>query len=90
MRILELAEDYFAPETGASIYQEVARFLQYRRMAESIGRFIVNFDLLRRKADPEMAMAQDFPENLFPFCACRTRRFPAKGSRRRWPAPRKA
>ena len=40
LRILEISKNVFALEAAGSIYQEVARFLHYRRTDQSVGEFI--------------------------------------------------
>ena len=55
---------YFAPDTAGPIYQEVARFLQFRRTDQPTDRYTVEFDLLRCKAEPKMQMGAGFPETF--------------------------
>ena len=42
--------------------QEVARFAQFRRAGQTVGEYIAEHNLLRRKAGPEMDRGGDFPE----------------------------
>ena len=53
MRILEIPRNYFGPGAVDSIYQEVVRFLRYRRTDRSIDVYIAEFDLLLRKSGPK-------------------------------------
>ena len=49
-RISELLRDYFAPEALDSVYQEVVRFSQFGRAAQTTDGFLVRLDLPRKKA----------------------------------------
>ena len=53
---------YFEPHVFDSVYQRVARFLQLKRTAHSIGDYLARFDLLRRKAEPRMQIGGSSPE----------------------------
>ena len=56
----------FAPDKVHSINQGVGRFLQFRRAGQTIDGYIVEFDLLRRKAEPGMQIGGGFPEACVP------------------------
>ena len=47
MEIPQALHDYFAPPALDSVYREVARFLQLKRAAQTMGAHLVRFDLLR-------------------------------------------
>ena len=49
-RISELLRDYFAPEALDSVYQEVVRFSQFGRAAQTTDGFLVRLDLPHKKA----------------------------------------
>ena len=53
---------YFAPEAVGPINQEVVRPTQYRRAYQPIDNYIPEFDLLRRRAESEMKMGAELPE----------------------------
>ena len=90
MYILDISMNYFALGAGDSIYREVARSLQYRWRGQTTDGYIAEFAALRREAESKMEMGAGPPKPLFPSCACSTRRYPAKRSRRRWPPPGRA
>ena len=48
---MQAPRDYFAPEDVDLISQEVVRFVQIERAAETAGQFLARFDFLRRNAD---------------------------------------
>ena len=59
-RILEILRSYFAPEAADATRQQVARFLNY----QSIDEYVVEYDLLRRRAESKMEMGAGFPEQF--------------------------
>ena len=71
LRRLDILKNYLASEAVGPIYREVACVLQYRRTAESIDEDIVEFDLLRHKAESKMEMGAGFPEALVPILCIR-------------------
>ena len=58
--ISELSHDYFGPESGNSVYPEVARLWQFQRAAQTMDGFLVRFDLARRKAETQAQMRGPF------------------------------
>ena len=80
-RILEVLRNYFAPEAADAIYRQVMRFTQYRRAEQPADEFIVEFDLLRRKAESKMGMGTGFPEQFASIWRMRYAGLPARKSR---------
>ena len=61
-RALAIVRDCLVPGVVNSVYQEVARFLRFKRADRSADAFLVGFDLLRRKAEFKVQMGGGFPE----------------------------
>ena len=53
---------YFAPEAAGSLFQEAVGFSQFRGADLTVDEYIVEFGLLRRKAESRMEMGAGFPE----------------------------
>ena len=64
MRITYVLDDYFAPDNGDSLYQEVGRFLQSDRTTRFLDEYLVRIELLRWMAGPRMQMGGAFLETL--------------------------
>ena len=60
-RILEILRNYFDPEAVDAIHQQASRFTKFRRAEQSSDEFIVEFDLLTRRAESKMGMGQGSP-----------------------------
>ena len=65
MKITEVFDDYSAPDDVDSICQEVARFLQFSRTTQAMGKYFARSDLLRRKPEPSLHIGGITPRN---FC----------------------
>ena len=61
-RILESPRNYSAPDVADSIHRRVIRFIKFRRAEQSIDESIVEFDMLRRRAESKMEMGAGFLE----------------------------
>ena len=60
-RILETARNNFAPEAAGASHQQVMRSTRYPRTDQSINEYIVELDLLGRKAESKMETDAGFP-----------------------------
>ena len=63
-RFLEILPNFRASGAAGAIYRQVARLTQYRRAEQFINEFIVESDLLRRKAESKMDMGSGYPEQF--------------------------
>ena len=61
---LAITRDYFAPEAGDSVYQEDVRLLQFNRADLITDVYLVEFDVLRRKAESKMQKGRALPGAL--------------------------
>ena len=46
--------DYFAPDAPDSVCQEEVRFLHFKRTTQTMGEYLTDFDLLRRRVEGRM------------------------------------
>ena len=63
-RALAILRDYFAPEAANSAYHEVARLLQCKRTAQTMGVCLAECAALRRKSQHEMRMGGSLSETF--------------------------
>ena len=63
-KIRKVLRDYFAPNAAGSFYREVGRVLRLKRTAQTMGDYLVRFDLLRRKAELGTQMGEVVPRDL--------------------------
>ena len=49
--VVQMLHDYFAPDALDVVYQDVVSSLHFEGPAQSMGEYLVKFDLLRRKAE---------------------------------------
>ena len=59
-----LLRNNFAPEAADEIRRQVLRFTRFRRTDQSIDESTAAYELLRRKAEPEMGTGARFPGQL--------------------------
>ena len=65
-KILQVSRDYFASEAAGPIYQEVVRFLQFKRTAHMMDEYLAPLDLLRRPAESRVQTGGVSPETFAP------------------------
>ena len=58
--------DYFKPEALDHVYQQVTKFLQYRRTGQTTGRDLLEFGFSRLKAEARALMGGAFPDGFAP------------------------
>ena len=85
-RISELLRDYFAPEALDSVYQEVVRFSQFGRAAQTTDGFLVRLDLPHKKAASKKQGGEGpFRKYSRRCCAFLMPPYPARKNRRSLP-----
>ena len=62
--ILDVLRNCLAPEAVDAIRQQVMRYARCRRADQSIGEYVVEFDLLRRRAESKMEMGAGSPDQF--------------------------
>ena len=60
--ILQTLKHYFLPDATDQVFQDVQRFLHYKRTDQPMERFILDFDVLRRKAERRIQTGFQFPD----------------------------
>ena len=60
-KILNSLRNYLSPEAVDAIRRQMMRRMRFRRADQSVGEYIVEFDLLYREAEPDLEMGDGFP-----------------------------
>ena len=60
--ISNISRAYFSPEAADSVFQGVARYLRPKWADQTMDFFLVEIDLLRRRAESNTQMGGTFPE----------------------------
>ena len=64
MKITQLLAGYVSPDVADSVYQEVARLLQFKNATQTTDKFVARTELLRRGAESEMQMGGARPRTF--------------------------
>ena len=51
VEVLQVLKQYFSPDASDHVYQDVWKFLHHKRTDQTMERFLLEFDLLRTKAE---------------------------------------
>ena len=60
-KILNILRNYFAPEAVDGILQQGVRFMRFRRTDQSVGEYVAEYDLVRRKTESNLGMEAGCP-----------------------------
>ena len=60
--ILRISRERFAPDAIASIFQDVVKFMYLKRTGHNTGTYLMEFDMLRQKAEARMLIRTGFPD----------------------------
>ena len=60
--LLTALKNYFAPDAEDVAYQDVARFPNFRKSAQTLGEFLVKLGLIRRKAEGRRQPGGNLPD----------------------------
>ena len=72
-QILRILLERFEPDTIDVIYQEGAKFMNFRRADHAMDVYLIEFDVSREKAEARMVMGIGSPANSSPSSTCATR-----------------
>ena len=61
--VLQVLKQYFAPDASDHVYQDVWKFLHHKRTDQTMERFLLEFDLLRTKAERKIQKGFQFPDS---------------------------
>ena len=64
MEVLQVLKQYFLPDASGHVYQDVWKFLHHKRTDQTMERFLLEFDLLRTKAEREIQRGFQFPDSF--------------------------
>ena len=62
--VLQELKQYFSPDASDHVYQDVWKFLHHKRTDQTMERFLLEFDLLRTKAERKIQMGFRFPDSF--------------------------
>ena len=54
-QILNISRNRFAPDKVGCIFQDIAKFLYFKRTTEDMDTFLLEFDISRQKAEARMS-----------------------------------
>ena len=54
----------FAPDATDAIYQDVAKFMNFKRVDQTVDTYLMEFDVMREKAEARMGMGHGFPDEF--------------------------
>ena len=64
IEVMQVLKQYFLPDASDHVYQEVWKFLHHKRTDQTMERFLLEFDLLRTKAERKIQTGFRFPDSF--------------------------
>ena len=61
---MEISRERFAPDAFGSIFQDMAKFMNFKRTDQDMDTYLMEFDILRRKAEARMIKGGGFPDGI--------------------------
>ena len=61
--IFEILRKYFRPDAPGHRYRRVAKFSQKKRAGQTMERYLLGFDVLRRKVEARVILEEAFPDS---------------------------
>ena len=65
-QILKISGERFAPDGSDIIFQDVVKFMYFRRANQEMDTYLLEFDVLRQKGETRMLMGAGFPNDFAP------------------------
>ena len=62
--VLQELKQYFSPDASDHVHQDVWKFLHHKRTDQTMERFLLEFDLLRTKAERKIQIGFRFPDSF--------------------------
>ena len=75
-RILRISRERFAPDTIDPNHRDVAKFMNFKRADQTMGTYLLEFDMLRKQAESRMLMSSGFPDELASASCAHNAAFP--------------
>ena len=63
-QILKISRERFAPDAIDSIFRDVVKFMYFKRLGQTMDTYLLDFDMLRRKAESRMLIGAGFPDEF--------------------------
>ena len=64
MHILNILRDRFAPDRVDCIFQDIIKFMNFKKTTQEMDTYLLEFDILRQKAEARMPMGTGFPDEF--------------------------
>ena len=61
-QILCILRNRFAPDKVDCIFQDITKFMYFKRTTQEMDTYLLEFDILRQKAEARMSMGTGFPD----------------------------
>ena len=71
-QILNILCNCFAPDKADCVFQDITKFLYFTRTTQDMHTYLLEFDILRQKAEARFLWGRVPRANLHPRFACRT------------------
>ena len=62
--VLQVLKQYFSPDASDHVYQDVWEFINQKKTDQTMERFLLEFDLLRTKAERKIQKGFQFPDSF--------------------------
>ena len=64
--ILKILRHRFAPDKVACIFQDISKFMNFKRTTQDMDTYLLEFGISRQKAEARMSMGTAFPDEFAP------------------------
>ena len=64
MHILNISRDRLAPDRVDCIFQDIIKFMNFKKTTQEMDTYLLEFDILRQKAEARMSMGTGFPDEF--------------------------
>ena len=64
-QILNIPRNRSAPDKADCIFQDIPKYLRFKRTTQDMDTFLLEFDILRRKAEARMSVRAGDPDEFF-------------------------
>ena len=63
-QVLNISRRRFAPNKVDCIFQDITKFLNFKRATQDMDTYLLEFDMLRQRAEARFAMGAGFPDEF--------------------------
>ena len=62
--ILKISRRRFAPEKADCIFQDISKFMNFKRTTQDMDTYLLEFEMLRQRAEARFDMGTGFPDEF--------------------------